>query len=53
MIVRLLQRFEAVEGMGNSWDAVEKGGMGAVRNYVTLTASPADGVVVRLKEAKD
>ncbi|KAF2870936.1 cytochrome P450 52A12 [Massariosphaeria phaeospora] len=51
-IVRLLQRFEAIEGVGNSWESVEKGGVGYVRQKATLTVCPADGVKLRMKEAK-
>ncbi|KAF2129778.1 cytochrome P450 52A12 [Dothidotthia symphoricarpi CBS 119687] len=53
VIVRLCQRFEAIEGVGNSWEKEEQGGQGRVRMWVTLTGCPADGVKVRMKEAKE
>lgn len=53
VVVRLLQRFEACEGVGNSWDPVEKGGYGFVRWLLTLTGAPADGVNIQFKEATD
>ena len=53
VLVRLLQRFEAVEGVGNSWESVEKGGYGYDRLGLTLTMCPADGVKIKLKEAHD
>lgn len=53
VIVRLLQRFEAMEGVGNTWEPVAKGGMGYVRQWLTLTECPADGVKVRFKEGKE
>ncbi|KAJ4290904.1 hypothetical protein N0V90_010100 [Kalmusia sp. IMI 367209] len=53
VIVRLLQRFERMEGVGNSWEPVEKGGEGFVRTTVTLTMAPADGVKVRFMEAAE
>lgn len=53
VIVRMVQRFEKIEGVGNTWDPVEKGGHGFVRHAVSLTACPADGVKVRMKEAKE
>lgn len=53
VLVRLLQRFEAVEGVGNSWESVEKGGFGYDRLGLTLTMCPADGVKIRLKEARE
>lgn len=49
--VRLLQRFDRLQGVGNSWESPEKGGYGYVRQWVTLTGSPADGVKVKLREA--
>ncbi|KAF2121809.1 cytochrome P450 52A12 [Lophiotrema nucula] len=52
VITRLLQRFEVMEGVGNTWLPKEKGGHGYVRNWVTLTGCPADGVNARFKEAK-
>ncbi|KAG9192422.1 unspecific monooxygenase [Alternaria panax] len=52
-IVRLVQRFEAIEGVGNSWEPKEKGGMGYVRNGLRLTTAPADGVKLRMKEARE
>jgi cytochrome P450 len=51
--VRLLQRFESVVGVGNTWAPIEKGGMGYVRHGLTLTACPADGVNVKLREAAE
>lgn len=51
--VRLLQRFESIEGVGNTWEPVEKGGLGWNRLYLALTMSPADGVKLRLKEASE
>ncbi|KAF2685880.1 cytochrome P450 52A12 [Lentithecium fluviatile CBS 122367] len=53
VIVRLLQRFEGVEGVGNTWQPVEKGGMGFERFGLSLTMCPADGVKVRLREARE
>jgi cytochrome P450 len=50
VIVRLAQRFESIVGEGNTW---EEGNMGFVRHAVSLTGCPADGVKVRLKEAKE
>lgn len=50
--VRLLQRFDELQGVGNSWESPDKGGYGYVRQWVTLTGSPADGVKVKLREAK-
>lgn len=50
---RLLQRFEVMEGGGNSWDPVEKGGLGCIRTIVSLTMSPTDGVKVKFKEAEE
>jgi cytochrome P450 len=52
-IVRLVQRFEAIEGVGNTWEPTEKGGMGYVRNGLSLTTAPADGVKLRMKEARE
>jgi cytochrome P450 len=51
-VVRLVQRFETIEGVGNSWESKEQGGMGYVRNALSLTTCPADGVKLRMKEAK-
>ncbi|KAF2176380.1 cytochrome P450 52A12 [Zopfia rhizophila CBS 207.26] len=51
--VRLLQRFEDIVGEDNSWGPKEKGGAGYVRQRVTLTGCPADGVKVRLREARE
>lgn len=51
--VRMLQKFEKLVGVGNSWEGVERGGVGYVRMWVTLTGAPADGVKVRLREAKE
>ncbi|KAF2657797.1 cytochrome P450 52A12 [Lophiostoma macrostomum CBS 122681] len=53
VIVRLLQRFEGLSGVGNTWEPVEKGGFGFVRQALSLTMAPADGVKVRLKEARE
>ncbi|KAF1946402.1 cytochrome P450 52A12 [Clathrospora elynae] len=53
VIVRLAQKFEEIESVGNSWEAVEKGGMGYTRHGVSLTGCPADGVKVRMKEARE
>jgi cytochrome P450 len=50
VIVRLAQRFESIVGEGNTW---EEGKMGFVRHAVSLTGCPADGVKVRMKEAKE
>lgn len=52
VIVRLAQRFEVIEGVGNSWEGKEKGGAGFVRHALSLTKCPSDGVHVRMKEAK-
>lgn len=52
VIVRLLQRFEGVVGVGNSWEGVERGGFGFVRQALSLTMCPADGVKVRLRVAR-
>ena len=53
MIVRLAQKFEEIVGVGNSWESVEKGGYGYVRTKLSLTGCPADGVKVRMKEARE
>lgn len=53
VVVRMLQRFDAVEGVGNSWEAKEMGGMGYVRHRCTLTSCPADGVRVRMRQARE
>jgi cytochrome P450 len=53
VLVRLAQRFEEVIGVGNSWESVENGGQGYIRTKVSLTGCPADGVKVRMKEARD
>lgn len=53
MLVRLAQRFEEVVGVNNSWESVENGGMDYFRTKLSLTACPADGVKVRMKEAKE
>lgn len=53
VLVRLLQRFEKIQGVGNSWDPVAKGGYGYDRFGYTLTICPADGVKLRMKEAKE
>jgi len=52
VVVRLLQRFEGVEGVGNSWEE-GPGGVGFVRQAATLTTCPADGVRARLREARE
>ncbi|KAF2018436.1 cytochrome P450 52A12 [Aaosphaeria arxii CBS 175.79] len=52
VVVRLLQRFEEVVGVGNTWQSKETGGLGWLRYGLTLTMSPADGVKLRFKEAK-
>lgn len=52
--VRLLQRFEELQGVGNTWDSRDKAGhTNNVRQSVTLTGCPADGVKVRLREARE
>jgi cytochrome P450 len=51
VIVRLAQRFERIEGVENTWEPREKGGMGFVRHALSLTKCPSDGVKVRLFEA--
>lgn len=53
VLVRLAQRFEEVVGVGNSWESVESGGHGYFRTKLSLTGCPADGVKVRMKEAKE
>jgi len=53
VIARMVQRFEEIESAGNPWDSVEKGGLGYVRHAVSLSSCPADGVKVRMKEAKE
>ena len=53
VLVRLAQRFEEVVGVGNSWESVENGGQGYFRTKLSLTGCPADGVKVRMKEAKN
>jgi cytochrome P450 len=53
VIVRFLQRFEGLQGVGNTWEPVEKGGFGFVRQALSLTMSPADGVKLRLKVARE
>jgi len=53
VITRLLQRFEKVEGVANTWDPVEKGGYGYAKQNATLTMCPAEGVKVRFKEAAE
>ena len=53
VIVRLAQKFEEIVGVGNSWESVEKGGYGYVRTKLSLTGCPADGVKVRMKEARE
>ncbi|KAL6707423.1 hypothetical protein ACN47E_004202 [Coniothyrium glycines] len=56
VLVRLAQRFETIESVGNTWEAAGGGseegtGMGYVRHALSLTGCPADGVKVRMKEA--
>ena len=53
VVARLAQRFEKIEGVGNTWEAPEKGGMGFTRHALTLTMCPSDGVHVRMKEAAE
>jgi cytochrome P450 len=53
VLVRLAQRFEEVVGVGNSWESVENGGQGYFRTKLSLTGCPADGVKVRMKEARE
>lgn len=53
VIVRLAQRFEKIEGVGNTWEARENGGVGFVRHALSLTKCPSDGIKVRMKEASD
>ncbi|KAF2707357.1 cytochrome P450 52A12 [Pleomassaria siparia CBS 279.74] len=53
VVVRLCQKFDKLEDVGNSWESVEKGGYGFIRQDASLTNCPADGVKVRLREAKD
>ena len=53
VIVRLLQRFEQCEGVGNTWEPVEKGGYGQTRIKVSLTGSLADPVKLRFKLAEE
>lgn len=53
MLVRLAQRFEEVVGVNNSWENVENGGQGYFRTKLSLTGCPADGVKVRMKEARE
>ncbi|KAI1529187.1 CypX, Cytochrome P450 [Pyrenophora tritici-repentis] len=52
VIVRMAQRFDEIEGVGNSWEPVERGGCGYTRHAASLSTCPADGVKVRMKEAK-
>ena len=53
VLVRMAQRFEEVVGVGNSWESVENGGQGYFRTKLSLTGCPADGVKVRMKEARE
>ncbi|KAJ4987300.1 cytochrome P450 [Stagonosporopsis vannaccii] len=53
VLVRLAQRFEEIVGVGNSWESVQDGGHGYFRTKLSLTGCPADGVKVRMKEAKE
>jgi cytochrome P450 len=53
VVVRMLQRFDAIEGVGNSWEAEERGGKGYVRHRCSLTMCPADGVRLRMREARE
>lgn len=52
VIVRLVQRFEKIESVGNTWESPSKGGYGYVRHALSLTGCPRDGVKVRMKEAE-
>ena len=52
VLVRLAQRFEEIVGVGNSWESKQNGGQGYFRTKLSLTASPADGVKVRMREAR-
>ncbi|KAI8939591.1 hypothetical protein NX059_003355 [Plenodomus lindquistii] len=51
VVVRLAQRFELLESVGNTWEPESEGGKGFVRHALSLTGCPADGVKVRMKEA--
>lgn len=51
VVVRLAQRFEQLESVGNTWAAESEGGKGFVRHALSLTGCPADGVKLRMKEA--
>jgi cytochrome P450 len=53
VIVRMLQKFDKIEGVGNSWEMEEKGGCGYVRQNCTLVSCPADGVKIRLHVAEE
>jgi cytochrome P450 len=53
VMVRLLQRFSEIQGVGNTWLPIEQGGYGEVRQRLTLTSCPADGVKIRLREATE
>ncbi|KAF2827438.1 cytochrome P450 52A12 [Ophiobolus disseminans] len=53
VVVRMLQKYDAIEGVGNSWEEKEMGGVGYVRHRCALTSCPADGVRVRMREAED
>lgn len=53
VVVRFLQRFEKVEGVGGEWDLVRRGGYGSVRQSFSLVASPAMPVRVRMKVAEE
>lgn len=51
VMVRLLQRFEKIEPLGNVWESKERGGEGVIKHALTLTMCPYGGVNVRMKEA--
>ncbi|KAF2849382.1 cytochrome P450 52A12 [Plenodomus tracheiphilus IPT5] len=53
VIVRLAQRFEQLESVGNTWESESVGGKGFVRHALSLTGCPADGVKLRMKEAAE
>ena len=53
VVVRMLQKFDAIEGVGNTWEEKEKGGLGYIRHWCTLTSCPADGVKLRMRQAKE
>jgi cytochrome P450 len=51
VVVRMLQKYDAIEGVRNSWEEREKGGMGYVRHSASLTMCPSDGVRLRMRKA--